>query len=189
MKILLACAVTFLVLLLARKARGTKSDFLVIYFSWSGFTEAAAKVISQKTGGLLLELEPIKPYPEDYSDCVEQAKIEQSKQAFPEIKDLKLPEPDQFGPVFLGYPNWWGSIPRPVASFLKKYSLDGRTVIPFCTHGGGGAGRSLMDLKILAPEADFKKPLVIRVNDVASLPRKIEKLLLDERLITVSSGT
>ncbi|MDR2115677.1 MAG: hypothetical protein LBP87_04775, partial [Planctomycetaceae bacterium] len=63
--------------------------------------------------------------------------------------------------IFVGYPNWWGSMPMVLFTFLEKYDLKDKTVVPFCTHGGGRWGRSLDDLKKLCPKAKFKEGLAI----------------------------
>ena len=73
----------------------------------------------------------------------------------------KIADFDKYDVVFLGYPNWWGSFPMPVATFVETYKLDGKTVAPFFTHGGGGEQRCLSDLQKLTPNAKFTQDLVL----------------------------
>ena len=88
------------------------------------------------------------------------AKAEQAANARPAIS-TKIADFDKYDVVFLGYPNWWGSFPMPVATFVETYKLDGKTVAPFFTHGGGGEQRCLSDLQKLTPNAKFTQDLVL----------------------------
>ena len=89
-----------------------------------------------------------------------EAKAEQAANARPAIS-TKIADFDKYDVVFLGYPNWWGSFPMPVATFVETYKLDGKTVAPFFTHGGGGEQRCLSDLQKLTPNAKFTQDLVL----------------------------
>ena len=110
---------------------------LVAYFSWGGNTQKLAQAISQKTGGELFEIQVEKPYPKDYNSTVNQAKEEQASNARPALKG-KIADFAQYDVVFLGFPNWWGSAPMPLVTFMAGYDWTGKTVVPFFTHGGGG---------------------------------------------------
>lgn len=131
---------------------------LVAYFSWSGNTKAVTEEIHKQVGGDIVEIVPATPYSETYSVTVAKAKAEQVANARPAIS-TKIADFDKYDVVFLGYPNWWGSVPMPVATFVETYKLDGKTVAPFFTHGGGGEQRCLSDLQKLAPNAKFTKIL------------------------------
>jgi flavodoxin len=141
----------------------SKGKTLIAYFSWGGNTREMAKQIQQQTGGDLFEIKTVKPYPTDYNECVDVAKKEQQADARPpladEVKDLTA-----YDVVFVGYPNWWGTMPQALFTFLEKYSMSGKTVIPFCTHGGGRWGRSTDDLKKLCPDATVFEGLAISGN-------------------------
>jgi flavodoxin len=119
-----------------------------------------AKQIQQQTGGDLFEIVTVKPYSKDYDECVAEAKKEQQVNARPplaaEAKDMA-----DYNVVFVGYPNWWGTMPQALFTFLEKYDLSGKTVVPFCTHGSGRWGRSLDDLKKLCPESKILEGLTI----------------------------
>jgi flavodoxin len=160
----------------ATEALGNNSGRLVAYFSWSGFTAAMAKIISQKLGAALYEIEPADPYPIEYGRCLARAQDELTRQDWPDLK-THLPDLENYATIFLGFPNWLGSLPRVVATFVKLYDLNDKIVAPFCSYGGAGAGQSLADLENLLPLAEFKPPLVIRVSHVKSLYRKIEPWL------------
>ena len=133
---------------------------LVAYFSWSGNTKAVAEEIHKQVGGDIVEIVPATPYSETYSVTLAKAKAEQVANAHPAIS-TKIADFDKYDVVFLGYPNWWGSFPMPVATFVETYKLDGKTVAPFFTHGGGGEQRCLSDLQKLAPNAKFTQDLVL----------------------------
>ena len=110
---------------------------LIAYFSRSGNTKAIASHIKELTGGDLFEIQTAKPYPADYHACTEVAKKEKNDKALPELKE-KMKNIEEYDIIFIGFPNWWGTMPMPILTFLESYKLEGKIVIPFCTHGGGG---------------------------------------------------
>ena len=75
--------------------------------------------------------------------------------------------------ILLGYPNWWASIPMPIASFLEAYDFSGKTIIPFCSHGGGRFGQSLTAIAKLAPEAVIGEGLSVHDSGCSSLPSDV----------------
>ena len=79
----------------------------------------------------------------------------------------------------LGYPNWWASIPMPVASFLEEYDFSGKTVIPFCSHGGGRFGQSLTAITKLIPEASMGEALSIHYSGGSDMPDDVSEWLSD----------
>lgn len=147
---------------------------LVVYFSRSGNTKQVAEALHKKIGGDIVEIEVIKPYPDDYQATVDLAKEEQKNNARPLIK-TKIGNIDEYGVIFLGYPNWWSSMPMPVYTFIEQNKLDGKTIAPFSTHGGGGLGHSVEDLKKLVPHSKILKPLSIPGNTVKAKPDSIAK--------------
>lgn len=68
---------------------------------------------------------------------------------------------EQYDTVILGYPNWWALIPMPIASFLEEYDFSGKTLLPFCSHGGGRFGQSLTAIAKLAPSATLLEGLAV----------------------------
>lgn len=127
---------------------------LVAYFSWSGNTKAVAEEIHKQVGGDIVEIVPATPYSETYSVTVAKAKAEQASNARPAIS-TKIADFEQYDTIYLGYPNWWGSMPMPVATFIDTYKMSGKKVAPFFTHGGGGVQRCMSDLEARAQGAKF----------------------------------
>jgi flavodoxin len=111
----------------------------------SGNTEKVAALIQQEVGGDLFAIEPAIPYSQKYEECVEQAKAEKLANARPALEKTMENMAD-YEVIFLGFPNWWGSCPMPVLSFLESADLTGKTVIPFCTHDGAGLRESQADI-------------------------------------------
>ncbi|MGN0904042.1 MAG: flavodoxin [Alphaproteobacteria bacterium] len=122
-----------------------KSKTLIAYYSWSGNTRKAAEAIQAATGGDLFEIQTAQPYPEVYRALTDQAKKEIADGYRPALKN-KVPDISGYDVVFVGSPNWWGTIAPAVSTFLGEYDLSGKTVVPFVTHGGGGVQRTVSDL-------------------------------------------
>ena len=125
---------------------------LIVYFSWSGNTKGVAEEIRRQTGADIFEIKPIPAYSDDYNTVLMEAQRDQHEQARPAITD-PLPSIDEYDVIILGYPNWWASIPMPIATFLEAYDFSGKTILPFCSHGGGRFGQSLTAIAKLAPKA------------------------------------
>ena len=149
---------------------------LVIYYSRSGHTREVAKKIQAQTGGDLLEIETAAPYPREYADVVQQAKQEIEGDYKPELK-TKVENIASYDVVFIGSPIWWGTIAPPVASFLAKNDLAGKTVVPFVTHAGSGLAQSVGDIKKLAPAAKVLDGLAIEGSKVNEANEKIASWL------------
>ena len=145
---------------------------LIAYFSWGGNTRGIAEEIQSQTDADLFEIELVTPYSDDYNTVLDQAQHDQNIQARPKIKD-QVEDFEQYDTVILGYPNWWASIPMPIASFLEEYDFSGKTIIPFCSHGGGRFGQSLTAIAKLAPDAVMGEPLSVHYSGGGSLPEDI----------------
>jgi flavodoxin len=151
---------------------------LVAYFSWGGNTRGIAGQIHQRTGGDLFEIQCVTPYSGNYNTCLDEALRDQRANARPALK-THVTNMAQYDTILLGYPNWWASIPAPVASFLDEYDLAGKTVIPFCSNGGGRFGQSLTAIAKLEPQARIGDALSVHysggnslANDIAAWLRK-----------------
>ena len=149
---------------------------LIAYFSESGHTKAIAGDIQAYVGGELVQIEPVKPYPTEYQELVDLAKKEQNDNARPEIK-TRIENLDQYNVIFLGFPNWWSSMPMPVYTFVEENKLNGKTIIPFCTHGGGGLGHTIEDLRKLCPNSNILKPFSISGNRATDASSAVKKWL------------
>lgn len=132
-----------------------------------GNTQVAAEMIEKHTGGDLFKIEANYSYPSDYTKCTEVAKDEFRKKARPELTET-VDNFDEYDVIFLGYPNWWGTAPMPVFSFLEDYDFDGKTIVPFCTHEGSGMGHSESDIREVCLGAEVKKGLAIHGGSVNS---------------------
>lgn len=162
---------------------------LVVYFSRSGNTRRLAELIHKRVGGDILEIVPAAPYPGDYQSTVDQAKQEQKDNARPAVT-TRIADPGRYSVIFLGYPNWWGSMPMPVWTFVEQNGLDGKTIAPFNTHGGGGLGHSEADLKKLVPRSRVLKGLAVRGTRAGDAEKDVEKWLkgLGNALIETTTG-
>ena len=126
---------------------------LTAYYSHSGNTGEIASYIQKQTDGALFEIIPAVPYPTGYNDVVRQAKIEIQSGKKPELK-IKINDTESYDIIFVGSPNWWGTIAPPVAAFLSEYDFSAKTIVPFCTHGGGGYGSIFKDISLLCPNSN-----------------------------------
>lgn len=142
------------------------SHILVAYFSWSGNTEAMANLIAEQTGGTLFEIAPATPYTDDYDALLDIAQQEQADNARPELA-ATVENWDSYDVVLVGYPDWWSDAPMVIYSFLESYDWTGKTLVPFCTSGGSGFGRSLDRLPDSAPGATILEGLHVSGSSAA----------------------
>lgn len=113
-----------------------------------GNTEQAARILEKITGADMFKIEPVQPYSKDYDIYISQAQEDQLRNARPEL--THYPESiDQYDVIYLGYPNYWGTMPMQVFTFLEHFDFNGKTICPFCTHEGSGIGRSEADINII----------------------------------------
>lgn len=129
-----------------------------------GNTEVIAKKIQGLTGYDLFEIDTMNQYPIDYMETTRVAQRELDVDARPELTET-LYNMDEYEVIYLGYPNWWGTFPMAVATFLESYDFSGKTIIPFCTHEGSGMG-GLSDIKKLIPKVIVNKGIAIRGSAV-----------------------
>ena len=160
----------------------TSKKILVVYFSHSGNTRTIANQIHKKLGGDIFELIPAKAYPKDYNVVVEQAKQELRSKFKPALK-TNLGNIKPYDIVFIGYPNWWETIPGPVRTFLSETDLSGKTIVPFCTHGGSALGSSIDDIRRLAPKSTLWEGLAIRDSYIDSSEGKLNDWLKKLKLL------
>lgn len=141
----------------AEQSPSAASDTLVAYFSCTGNTEAIARQLAQALSADVYAIVPEVPYtPEDlnYNDGNSRANREMSDpSARPKIAGEGIPDMQSYRTIYLGYPIWWGDAPRIVNTFLESYDFSGKTIVPFCTSGGSGIGRSAAHLAALTDES------------------------------------
>ena len=139
-----------------------------------GKTEMVAGKILKLTGGDTFYIETVKLYPADYHETTQVAKRELNENARPAIRG-KVADMQKYDVIYLGYPNWWGTMPMAVMTFLESYDFSGKTIIPFCTHEGSGLGSSVQDIKKVCPKAVVKQGLAIRGSNVNNSDRQVSE--------------
>ena len=135
----------------------------VVYFSWSGNTRFAAETIAKKAGAALFEIKAETPYNSDFNKCCDEAKPECYGKKLRAIKPIEGLDLAKYDVVFVGTPDWWGTMAPPVRTWVtqNKDALKDKTVGIFQTHGGGGmerVGKEFAEVigdaaKILPPKA------------------------------------
>lgn len=159
-----------------------EQNLLIAYFSWGGNTQGIAEEIQRQTGAEIFEITPLIPYSDDYNTVLEEAQRDQNIQARPELA-AHIEDMSQYDTILLGYPNWWASIPMPVATFLEEYDFSGKTIIPFCSHGGGRFGQSLTVISKLVPEAEMGEALSIHYSGGAELEEDVMNWLTENEIL------
>jgi len=139
----------------------TEKNTLIVYLSRTNNTKAIAEIIHQKVGGTLVALKLETPYPADYRTTVQQVVRENETGYLPPLK-TRIDRMEQYEFVFLGFPTWGMQLPPPVKSFLHRYNMKGKTVIPFNTNGGYGVGSSFETVKELCPQSTILQGFTTR---------------------------
>lgn len=124
---------------------------LIAYFSWGGTTQRMARQIQDITGGDLFRIEPVNPYPAEYTPCTEVAREEKENNARPAIKD-KVENWEDYDVVFIGCPVWW-TTPKIIHTFCESYDFSGKTVVPFCTYAATYRDETLAEIVNSTPAA------------------------------------
>lgn len=169
---------------------------IIVYFSHNGenyfsgkiqdIKEGNTKVLSKQLARLLncdlFELQPEKEYPVEYNACTTQAKEELINQERPKFVN-KIENIKEYQTIYLAYPNWWGTYPRIISSFLESYDLTGKDIYPICTHEGSGMGNSEKELKKVLKGSIVHSGLAIQGSKVHSCEAQLKKYIggkLDE---------
>lgn len=146
----------------------TGGNVLIAYFSWSGNTKVMAERIhGDIPGSTLFRIEPATPYTTDYNAVVDQAQQELDDGYIPPLA-ANVADFNKYDTVFVGYPLWWYHIPQVVKGFLEGKDWDGKTVIPFETHGGGGWSQSLGDIEAETSGATMLDGLALSGSSASS---------------------
>lgn len=139
-----------------------------------GNTEIAAGIIKELTGADVFKIEQSKPYSKGYNDCIEEARADQQRNARPELS--AYPDSlENYDVIYLGFPNYWSTMPMAVFTFLEHFDFTGKTIKPFCTHEGSGMGGSVADIKRLCPGARVEKGLAIHGGSADKSRKAIEE--------------
>ncbi len=149
---------------------------LVTCFSKTGNTREIAMQIKEATGADFFEIVPVNPYPTDYDAVVEQAEKELKADYRPELK-TNMASIAEYDVIFVGSPNWWSTIAPLVMTFLASHDFTGKTIVPFITHEGSGMGKSVRDVKRLAPGSTLLEGRAFRGHDVKNAREDVLKWL------------
>lgn len=143
------------------------SKTLIAYFTWSGNSAYLAEVIQRQTSGTLFQIRPSQPYPQSYSMTVSRAYKELQQNLWPELAE-QLHDPQDYDLLYLIYPNWCGTIPMAVSTFLTNAAFSEITILPLCTSGGSSMERSVQDIRKMCPMAKVNSGLLISDREVCS---------------------
>ena len=156
-------------------------DDEIVDLTGRGNTKLAAVALQEKLSKLgyianLHRIEPMIPYPFSYQETNARSRQEYEDGAVPLINDGPNGF-EHYDVVFLGYPNWYGTIPGPILSFLRGRNFEGKTIVPFVTHGGQRFLYSIDAIKSEAPKAEMKEGFAIASAYIASAPKLIDDWL------------
>lgn len=141
-----------------------------------GNTEIVAKKIQDLTNGDLFRIKTKRAYPNDYEETTNVAQEEKRQNARPELTD-RVDSISSYDVIYIGYPNWWGTMPMAVFTFLESYDFSGKTIAPFCTHEGSGMGRSEQDIRRSCPKTKVMSGLAIRGGEANNSGNEIAEWL------------
>ena len=138
---------------------------LIVCYSHGGNTRKIAERIAEKIDAPIFDLHPAQPYPAEYKPLADEAWKEIQAG---ELRPIEaMPDLNGVTRLLVGTPNWCGTMATPVATFLSAAGLCGVEVIPFCTHGGGGAAKIEPKMQALAPDALWKPMLISKANEIS----------------------
>ena len=140
----------------------------------TGNTEKIAKMVAEIRGADLFQIEQKVPYAADYNTCIEEAKKDLKENIRPGLVST-LESIDGYDEIYIGFPNYWGTMPMAVFTFLEQFDWSGKTIHPFVTHEGSGFGKSMDDLEKVCRGAVFTKGLAISGSSVDYARAKVER--------------
>lgn len=139
-----------------------------------GNTELVSSIIKEFIDADLFRLEQTHPYSKNYNECIVEAQSDQNRDARPELK-VYPKSLEGYDTIYLGFPNFWSTMPMAVFTFLEHFDFNDKTIKPFCTHEGSGMGASENDIKQLCPNATVIKGLAILGSNVEQSRKAIER--------------
>ncbi len=145
---------------------------LIAYYTRTGNTEIFAKQIKKMVGGDLFRIEEVNKYPPSYQEVLKVSKVEIDNNIKPPIKSF-VENIGQYNVIFVGTPNWYGTMVPPVATFLDAHDLSEKIIIPFATHGGGGEQRCLTDIKQMSSQTTVLEGIVFYGSQAESSRERI----------------
>ena len=139
-----------------------------------GNTEIVVNQMKELIDADTFKIEMLNPYSPVYMTCIDEAKKDLRENARPELTNY-LDNIDEYDTIVLAYPNYWGTFPMAVATFLERYDFTGKTVLPLCTNEGSGMGSSERDVKKYAKGADVRPGLAITGSQAENAKSAVEK--------------
>ncbi|EIJ40529.1 flavodoxin [Galbibacter orientalis DSM 19592] len=171
----------------AQELKKEKGKLLIVYLSRTNNTKQVAEIIQKEVGGDLVALELKEPYPENYDSIVAQVAKENESGYLPPLK-TRIDNFNQYDKVFVGFPTWGMQLPPPMKSFLNKYNMSGKTVIPFNTNAGYGVGSSFKTVKEMCPNATvlegFSTKGGIERDEIYFVMKGDKKIKVKEEIMT-----
>lgn len=165
---------------LKAQPENTAGKALVIYFSCTGNTRTMAQTVAELTGAELYELTPEIPYTAEdlnYNNDNSRANREMNDASARPAIAGELPELSGYDTIYIGYPIWWGTMPRILDTFFDSCDLSGKTVLPFCTSGGSGISRSVSEIQAAEPRADVRDGLQVESSIARNCANRVNEWL------------
>lgn len=185
-----------------KNTKASGKNILIAYFTWADNTKVEnpadvdmdastsasvlppgnvarmADWIQQEVGGDKFSIRVKDQYSSDYDKCLDRAADEKAQNARPELTE-HVDDLEQYETVFIGYPNWWYSVPMPVLTFIKEHNLSGKKVVLFCSHGTGGLADSVQNITAELPDDSKIEKNVIGVyrDDIPGAQPEVQKWL------------
>lgn len=152
-----------------------------------GATEYVAGIIADATGADLFEVKTVHTYPGTHKELVDYAKKEADSKTYPKMSS-KINNFADYDVIFVGYPNWWYDMPMVIYTLFNEYDFSGKTIVPFCTHGGSGFSQSVRTIGELEKNAKVIPVPAISQNNVAQSRKGLESWLLKQGFTNQQEG-
>ncbi len=141
-----------------------------------GNTEILVEMLQEITGAEVFQIKQLVEYSDDYNKCAEEVKYDFENDVRPEL-DEYLQEPEKYDTIYLAYPNYCGTMPMVLFTFLEEYGFSGKIIRPICTNEGSGLGKSVEDIRRICPESEVRTGLSITGSEVSESSEKLKKWL------------
>ena len=166
-------------------AADSPRKILIAYFSHTGNTRTIAEMIHAAVGGDMLEIRAAEPYPPEHSATERRARKEWEDNARPAL-GMELPaDMGVYDTIFIGYPDWFRTTPMIVRTFLEQFGFAGKTLVPFCTHGGNGLADSPRDIAQSCPQATLVEGLAVPGSRAAKAQNDVLSWLQEKKLLNL----
>ena len=141
-----------------------------------GNTEIVVNDMKEMINADTFKIEMKDPYSPVYMTCIDEAKKDLRAKARPELVSMPA-SIDEYDTIVLAYPNYWGTMPMAVFTFLENFDFSGKTILPLCTNEGSGMGGSERDIKKTCPGANVKSGLSVTGSEAANAAGRVKKWL------------